>query len=68
MHADESAVQEILLLPKQCQQRKLLLQRLVNAGNFKRNINAIQQGKGELVVGRRSTISAKNVSDYVPCK
>ena len=61
VHVDESAVQEILLLPKQCQQRKLLLQRLVNDGNFKHNINAIQQGKGEPVVGRRSTISAKNV-------
>ena len=68
VHIDESAVQEILLLPKQCQQRKLLLQRLVNDGNFKHNINVIQQGKGELVVGRRSTISAKNVSDYVPCE
>ena len=67
VHVDQTAVTEILMLPKQSQQRKVLLQRLVNDGNFQHNITAIQQGKGEIVVGRRSTVTDKKASDYVPC-
>jgi len=53
----------ILSIAKQSQQRKVLLQRLVNDGYFQHNITAIQQGKGEIVVGRRSTVSDKKASD-----
>ena len=67
VHRDKSEVQEILLLPKQAKERRLLMQKLVNEGNFAHNIASIQQGTGEIVVGRRSKIPAKNTSDYVAC-
>ena len=52
VHIDEAAVHEIMLLPKRSKPRKLLLQKLINDGNFAHNVNTIQQGKGETVVGR----------------
>jgi len=67
VHRDKAQVQEILLLPKQSKERQLLIQKLVNEGNFAHNISSIQQGTGEIVVGRRSKIPVKKTSDYVAC-
>jgi len=38
----------------------------VNDGNFKHNINAIEKGRGEIVVGKRGTL--KSASEYTACE
>jgi len=67
VHVTETAVQEIRCLPKQSKRRRVLLQKLVNEGNFKHNVSTVQHGVGEIVVGRRSTLSSKTATDYVAC-
>jgi len=42
------------------------LQKLVNEGNFEHNINAIEKGRGEIVVGKRGTL--KWASEYTACE
>lgn len=66
VHVHEPAVQEILFLTKRSAQRRLMIQKLVNEGNFKHNISVLKDGNGQLVVGRRCAyVSA---SDYTACE
>ena len=50
VHSDETAVKEILFLPKRSKERRMRLQRITNEGNFNHNIDVIQKGEGEIVV------------------
>ena len=68
VHKDKEAIKSILDLPKGSRQRNLLLQTLVNEGNFKHNTSVIRRGEGEVVVGRRSSVISKNPSDYTACE
>jgi len=68
VHADKPEVEEIILQPKCSKKRKLLIERLVNEGNFKNNICAMQKGQGNIVVGRRSSNRAKKPCEYTACE
>lgn len=68
VHMDEEAVKEILLQPKRSAQRRYLLQKLVNDGNFKDNIASVQKGKGNIVVARRSVLTNRSASDFTACE
>lgn len=68
VHMDEEAVKEILLLPKRSAQRRYLLQKHVNDGNFKHNIASVQKGKGNIVVARRSLLTNRSTSDFTACE
>jgi len=67
VYRKKDTVKNILMLPKDSQNRKLLLQSLVNEGNFKHNTAVIEQGTGEVVVGRRSSVVSRKPSDYTAC-
>ena len=66
VHADETSVKEILLMAKGSKERRAGLQRLTNEGNFSHNIDIIQKGKGEIVVGKR--FANKSAHDYTACE
>ena len=66
VHSDETVIREIILLPKRSSERRAKLQKLANEGNFKHNINVLQEGRGELVVGKRGT--NKSASEYTACE
>ena len=66
VHVDETAVREILLMPKGSKERRARLQKLTNEGNFSHNIDVIQKGKGEVVVGKR--FANKSAHDYTACE
>ena len=65
VHRKEDVVQNILLLPKGIE-RTNMVNRLINEGNFKHNIEVIQRGEGQLVVGKRFG-STKKPSAYTAC-
>ena len=44
-----------------------LLRSLVNDGDFKHNTDALRKGTGEVVVGRRSSLIGRRISDFVAC-
>jgi len=66
VHVDETAVKDILFLPKRSKERRTRLQRLINEGNFNHNITVIQKGEGEIVVGKR--LPSKSAYDYTACE
>ena len=66
VHADETDVKEILLMPKGSKERRTRLTMLTNEGNFNHNITVIQKGEGELVVGKR--FANKSACDYTACE
>lgn len=49
-HKEQKEVNEIILLPKRCQERMSRLQRLANEGNFKHNAQTFASGSGQVVV------------------
>jgi len=64
---DNEQVNEIKVLPKQSKERSVLLQRLINDGNYKHNIKVMKAGEGQLVVGRRSEVKGRTASQYTVC-
>jgi hypothetical protein len=68
VHIHEKDVREIRFLPKQCRQRRNLLQLLANEGDFKHNVAVLQLGRGKLVVGRRANGASSKPSEFLPCQ
>jgi hypothetical protein len=64
VHKEEPEVESILSKPKA--QQELLFASLVCRGNFNHNVRILDQGVGELIVGRRPTTAMKP-EDYLPC-
>lgn len=67
VHKNEEQVKEIKFLPKRSKERSVLLQKLVNDGNFEHNIAVIKEGEGQLVVGRRTEVKGRTASQYTVC-
>ncbi|KAK3587407.1 hypothetical protein CHS0354_028786 [Potamilus streckersoni] len=63
-HSEEKDVASLLACNKMEQNKGFQL--LKNNGNFKHNIKVLEQGKGKLIVVRRSTHSSRE-DDYLPC-
>ena len=76
LQTKHSDVLEIASLPKmikdaqesQTQQRKCVLDKYRNLGNFQHNVDVITEKKGVLIVGRRPPSGhSYNYTDYMPC-
>lgn len=66
-HEDESQVSKILEIPKRSPERKLLLEKVRNLGNYEHNMRVLRENKGEIIPWRcpPNPVSFKK---YVPCK
>jgi sulfur relay (sulfurtransferase) DsrF/TusC family protein len=64
VHKEEPEIESILSKPKA--QQELLFASVVCRGNFNYNVKVLEQGVGELIVGRRPTTVTKP-DDYLPC-
>ena len=70
VHHDHPAVGDIRFLEKQSPERMVLLEILVNEGNFKHNVQVLKENKGHLVVARRASPDqdGHNPDAYIPCE
>ena len=66
-HANEEEVQDIFKCSKQdTKAKRQAIEKIKHMGNFNHNIKVLKNGKGELIVARRSRKDS-NVKDYLPC-
>ncbi len=65
-HTDSPRVYDVVCLAKRSEERLFKLEMLANEGNFKHNIKVIKEGKGVLVVARRSGVTSSQ--KYLPCE
>ncbi|XP_034149923.1 uncharacterized protein LOC106023908 isoform X2 [Esox lucius] len=65
-HGDEEDVARACSFPKGSKKRSALLEELRNKGDYQHNILVLEEGKGEIVISRKSPGSA-SIEDYLPC-
>ena len=65
-HMDASYVKEVLMLPKRSCDRKHLLEKIRNLGDFKHNCAVHSKGEG-VIIPWRSPPSPVPASEYIPC-
>ncbi|KAL1005187.1 hypothetical protein UPYG_G00055690 [Umbra pygmaea] len=65
-HGDEVDVARACSFPKSSKERSALLDELRNKGDYQHNILVLEEGKGEIVISRKSSGSA-SIEDYLPC-
>ncbi|ESO97595.1 hypothetical protein LOTGIDRAFT_228230 [Lottia gigantea] len=69
VHGDEARIKEVIDEPIHSMNRKLILLKLQNEGNYQHNVEVLKKGKGTLIVKRRPDAkNSNNAIDYVPCE
>ena len=66
VHTAKSLIQEVCQLPKKSQERKHLLEKIRNMGDFKHNCTVRSTGVGEIIPWRSPPVPVP-ASEYVPC-
>ncbi|XP_051806867.1 uncharacterized protein si:dkey-13n15.2 isoform X2 [Acanthochromis polyacanthus] len=66
LHSDRAEVAAIFQYPKHSRERRKILNKLVNQGNFEHNKIVLKTGKGQLVVRKRPSRTAQ-AQDYLHC-
>ena len=64
-HSSEEEVKEAFSKVDE-RERKHCIEKIKNMGNFNHNMKLLKEGKGELIVARRSA-NKLCVTDYLPC-
>ena len=67
IHGDEKDVKKIKMLDVGCEDRKILLEKIRLKGNFIHNMKVLNEGRGTILVTRRTKKNEFQIKDYLPC-